>query len=79
MKKVEDPPLFNSIEVKGINGLSIHYIKRYFSHAGKVEEVKKFDNSVIVVSNQMIFRNLNITMVLLRPIDFTVELSINSQ
>ena len=32
-----------------MNDLSIPYIKRYFSYAGHVEDVKKLGESVIVV------------------------------
>ena len=39
----------NCIEVKGLNGLSSSYIKRFFGHVGQVEEVKKLDGTVIVV------------------------------
>ncbi len=33
--------LAKSIEVKGMAGLSISYIQRFFGHVGTVEEVKK--------------------------------------
>ena len=31
---------FRAIEVKGMNGLSAKKIKRYFTYAGQVEDVK---------------------------------------
>lgn len=33
--------LAKSIEVKGMAGLSLAYIQRFFGHAGTVEDVKK--------------------------------------
>ena len=41
MKVSQDSNHHKSIEVKGMNDLSIQYIKRYFSYAGHVEDVKK--------------------------------------
>ena len=54
-----DSGIFNSIEVKGMNRMSIPHIKRYFTNAGKVEEVKKLGSSVIIVI-MLSFRNSNI-------------------
>ena len=34
-----------------MNALSTKKIKRYFSYAGQVEDVKKLDESVIVVNH----------------------------
>lgn len=68
-----DPEIFNSIEVKGMNRMSIPYIKRYFTNAGKVEEVKKLGSSVIIVI-MLSFRNSNIIVQPSRLIAFKVKL-----
>ena len=42
IEKEWDPSKFSrSIEVKGMNRLSVPYIQRFFGHVGHVEEVKK--------------------------------------
>lgn len=68
MKMDEEGPKYRSIEVKGMNGLSIQYIKRYFSYAGQVEDVKKLDESVIVVIISS-FRNSNTFLMCVAPIN----------
>ena len=54
-----------AIEVKGMNNLNLAYIKRFFSHAGPVEEVKRVEDLVVVVIC-VSFRSLKIRPVLLR-------------
>ena len=50
-----------------MNELSVSHIKRYFAYAGHVEDVKKLDESAIVV---IIFsyRNSSITLMQQMPI-----------
>ena len=39
----------NCIEVRGMHNHTQQYIKRFFSRAGTVEDVKKLEDRVIVV------------------------------
>lgn len=71
--KGHEPGNYRAIEVKGMNNLSIPYIKRYFNHAGSVSDVKKLEESVIVVII-LSFRSLNTIVVLLMLINTMVEL-----
>lgn len=40
----------NCIEMGGMNNHTQQYIKRFFSRAGTVEDVKKLEDRVVVVS-----------------------------
>ena len=57
-KEKEISGSLNCIEVKGMNNHNQSYIKRFFSRAGTIEDVKKLDDRVIVVRFNL-FRNLS--------------------
>jgi hypothetical protein len=56
-----------------MNSLNTNYIYRFFSHAGPVEEVKKIEDLVIIVTNFYKLRNSKIKIVLIKHYDLMEE------
>lgn len=77
-KEKEMSGSLNCIEVKGMNNHNQHYLKRFFSRAGTVEDVRKLEDRVIVV-NFTLFRNLSTSPVFTESSSLIGETMKNTQ